>query len=478
MNTTFLSILPEVSLALFSFILLALGLVRSEKLHNNLGWVTAIGLTGILAAILIFYPIPTQAGLLWGGMLRQDSAAYLFRFLFLAAAALTALFVKTDESLSVRSEFYFLLVTSTLGMTLLSASADLIMLFLSVEITSIPLYVLAGSKLRSESSVEAGIKYFLFGAMSSAFLIYGLSLLYGTIGTTQLYGGDVVVKLAAAPRAILLVIAVFVLGGFAFKISAVPFHFWTPDVYEGAPSSIGGFLSTASKAAGFVALIRILSTLVGFQLGSVWMVLLMLMAVSSMFIGNLVAIQQKNLKRMIAYSSIAQAGYILVGVIAGGAEGITGAAYYLLAYLLTNLLVFAIIGRVVQQTGSSEFTAFAGLNRRSPTLALMMLVGVLSLAGIPPFAGFFAKVLVFGSAMNAGLAWLVIVGIVNSIIGLYYYLRVLKVMYLDEPAGEWKETTPPLGWSLGVAFCLVGVILLGIYLAPWFNWATIAAAGF
>jgi NADH-quinone oxidoreductase subunit N len=478
MNTTFLSILPEVSLAVFSFILLALGLVRSEKLQSNLGWVTAIGLTGILAATIIFYPIPSQASLLWGGMLREDSAAYLFRLLFLAAAALTALFVKTDECLSVRSEFYFLLVTSTLGMTLLSASADLIMLFLSVEITSIPLYVLAGSKLRFEGSVEAGIKYFLFGAMSSAFLIYGLSLLYGTIGTTQLYASDVALKLAAAPRAILLVIAVFVLGGFAFKISAVPFHFWTPDVYEGAPSSVGGFLSTASKAAGFVALIRILSALVGFQLGSVWMILLMVMAVSSMFIGNLVAIQQKNLKRMIAYSSIAQAGYILVGVIAGGADGISGAAYYLLAYLLTNLLVFAIIGRVIQQTGSSDFSAFAGLNRRAPGLALMLLVGLLSLGGIPPFAGFFAKVLVFGSAMSAGLAWLVIVGVINSIIGLYYYLRVLKVMYLDEPVGEWKETPLPWGWALGAGVCLLGVIILGVYLSPWFNWATLAAAGF
>lgn len=478
MNSMLLSILPEAALALFSFILLALGLFRSEKLRSNLGWVTAIGLIGILAGTILFYPMPGEAKLVWGGMLREDSATYLFRLLFLAAAALTALFVKTDETLNVRMEFYFLLVTSTLGMTLLAASADLIMLFLAVEITSIPLYVLAGSKLKSEASVEAGIKYFLFGAMSSAFMIYGLSLLYGALGTTQLYGGEAMTRLAALPKGILLVIAVFVLGGFAFKISAVPFHFWTPDVYEGAPSPVVGFLSTASKAAGFVALIRILAALVGFRFGSIWMILLIVISIASMFVGNLVAIQQKNLKRMIAYSSIAQAGYILIGLVAGSADGLTGTAYYLLAYLVTNLLVFAVIGRVEQKTGSSAFEAFAGLNRRSPALALMMLVGVLSLGGIPPFAGFFAKVLVFGAAVEAGLAWLVVIGVVNSIIGLFYYLRVLKVMYLDQPAGEWNETRAPAGWWVGVALCVAGVLVLGIYLAPWFHWASLAAAGF
>lgn len=478
MNSTLLSILPEAGLVLFSFILLGLGLVKNEKVRDNLGWITAIGLSGILAATLAFYPFPGEPKLIWGGLLREDSAGYLFRVLFLAAAALTALFVKTDETLSVRGEFYFLLVTSTLGMTLLAASADLIMLFLSIEITSIPLYVLAGSKLKNEASVEAGIKYFLFGAMSSAFMIYGLSLIYGALGTTQLYAAGAATQLATLPKGILLAAAVLVLGGFAFKISAVPFHFWTPDVYEGAPSPVAGFLSTASKAAGFVALIRVLSTLVEFQTGSIWYILLISASVVSMFVGNLVAIQQKNIKRMIAYSSIAQAGYILVGVVSGSAEGITAAAYYLLAYLVTNLLVFAIIGRVEQRTGESGFNAFAGLNRRSPALALLMLAGVLSLGGIPPFAGFFAKILVFGAAMQSGLAWLVIVGVVNSIIGLFYYLRVLKVMYLDEPAGEWKDSPVSAGWWIGVGLCVAGVMAFGIWLSPWFHWASLAAMGF
>lgn len=478
MSSTLISILPEIGLALFSFVLLGLGLSRKEAVQNSLSWITAIGLTILLGAVIFLYPIPSEPRLVWGGMLREDSAAYLFRILFLAAAALTSLFVRTDETIRMRTEFYFLLVTSTLGMVLLAASADLIMIFLSVEITSIPLYVLAGSKLKNDVSVEAGIKYFLFGAMSSAFMIYGLSLLYGALGTTQIYSMDTAAKYAAIPRGILLVAGIFVLSGFAFKISIVPFHFWTPDVYEGAPSPVAGFLSTASKAAGFVAMIRILVSVTTFQISSIWNILLLVGSVISMFIGNLVAIQQKNLKRMIAYSSIAQAGYILIGVVASSPEGISGAVYYLLAYLVTNLLVFAVIGRVEQRTGTTGFDAFAGLNRRSPALALLMLIGVLSLGGIPPFAGFFAKILVFGAAMQSGLAWLVIIGVVNSIIALFYYLRVLKVMYLNEPEVEWNEKPLSPGWSVAVGLCVTGVLVFGILLSPWFHWATLAAGGF
>jgi len=478
MNDMLTAILPELGLALLSFALLTLGMVHKGRVRESLGWVTAIGLTGILAATIIFYPIPTGPRLIFGGMLREDSAGYLFRILFLAAGVLTALFAETDETINVRAEFYFLMVTSVLGMTLLAASADLIMLFLSVEITSIPLYVMAGSKLKNEASVEAGIKYFVFGAMSSAFLIYGLSLFYGFLGTTQLYAVENAARLASLPFGIFLVAAIFVLGGFAFKISAVPFHFWTPDVYEGAPTPITGFLSTASKAAGFAALLRVIVALSGFQANSVWMILLIVMAIASMFIGNLVAIPQKNLKRMIAYSSIAQAGYILVGVVSGSVSGITGAVYYLLAYLVTNLLVFAVIGRVEQNSDQTESEAFAGLNRRSPALALIMLIGLLSLGGIPPFAGFFAKVLVFGAAVQANMAWLAIIGIVNSIIGLYYYLRVLKVMYLDEPVGSWNPAKKSIGWAAAVAVCVAGVLVIGVFLSPWFNWAVLAAGGF
>ena len=478
MNEMIMAILPELGLVLLALVLLSLGMVQKGRVNESLGWVTATGLTAIGIATMVIFPIPTQASLFWGGMLRTDSATYLFRILFISGAALTALFACTDNSIRPRAEFYFLLVTSTLGMSLLAASADLIMLFLSIEITSIPLYVLAGAKLKDERSVEAGIKYFLFGAMSSAILLYGLSLIYGFLGSTHLYSLDTATRIALIPLPVLVLATVMVFAGFAFKISAVPFHFWAPDVYEGAPSPVAGFLSTASKAAGFAALIRVLLSLFKVQPGSVSMNMLVVMAVASMFIGNLVAIPQKNLKRLIAYSSIAQAGYMLVGVASGSTLGVTGAVYYLMAYLVTNLLVFAVIGRVEQVTGEASFASFAGLSRRSPAMAFAMLIGLLSLGGIPPFAGFFAKVLVFGAAVQSGMAWLAVIGVVNSVIGLYYYLRILKVMYLDLPASEWNFSHAPAGWIIAMVICVLGIVVMGVLLSPWFGWAAQAAAGF
>jgi NADH-quinone oxidoreductase subunit N len=471
-----MAILPEISLVLLAFVLLFLGMLKNEKVSARLGWVTAVGVTVIIAATILFIPAPASARTIWGGALRDDSAAYLFRILFLVAAALTALFAQTEEGLRVRGEFYFLMLISTLGMCLVAASADLTMLFLSIETISIPLYVMAGAKLKNERSVEAGIKYFLFGAMSSAILLYGLSLLYGFMGTTRMYNPVGLEKITQLPVGVLIVAVIMILGGFAFKISAVPFHFWTPDVYEGAPSPVAGFLSTASKAAGFVALMRLLFTVLGFKIEAVGLPILIAIAVASMFLGNLAAIQQKNVKRMIAYSSIAQAGYILIGVVSGSEFGISGAAYYLLAYLVTNLLVFAVIGKVEQATGTSDFDGFAGLNRNHAGLALAMLVGLLSLGGIPPFAGFFVKVLVFGAAVQANMAWLAIIGIVNSIIGLYYYLRLLKVMYISEPTLAWNVAGRSIGWVLALILCVSAVLILGVLYAPLYSWV-IRAAG-
>ena len=297
--------------------------------------------------------------------------------------------------------------------------------------------------------------------MSSALMLYGFSLLYGFSGTARIYSMSTAISASQVPLVALILAAILVLAGFAFKISAVPFHFWAPDVYEGAPTPVAGFLSTVSKAAGFAALMRILLHIFGADTSNIWMILVAVMAAASMFIGNLLAIPQKNIKRMIAFSSIAQAGYILVGVAAGTTFGITGAVYYLMAYLVTNLAVFAIIGWVGKATGSDEIKAFAGLNRKSPGLALLMMISLLSLGGIPPFAGFFAKVLVFGAAIENGLVWLAILGILNSVIALYYYLRVMKTMYLDEPEGELHLSKPPVLWMVGLAICVLGIIILG-----------------
>jgi len=479
MNVTtsawFLAVLPEVALIVLAAVLILLGMLKRDRTNRVIGCVTAGGMLLIIGLAFLFSRPGAQGVLIWGGMLRQDSAVFLFRILFLAGGGLTAIFSCTENSIRRRPEFYILLVISTLGMSLMAAAADLIMLFLSIETASIPLYVMAGIKIKETRSVEAGLKYFLFGAMSSAILVYGFSLLYGFAGTTQIYDLASGVALQNVPLAALVIAIVFVLAGFAFKISAAPFHFWAPDVYEGAPTSVTGFLSTVSKAAGFAALMRILLILFAAEHAQVWQSLVAALAVASMFTGNLIAIPQKNIKRMLAYSSIAQAGYILVGLADASRLGYSGAIYYLLAYLATNLALFALVGWVEGHTGSDQISAFSGLHRRAPGLAFAMLIGLLSLGGIPPFAGFFAKLLVFGAVVEAGWAWLAVVGVLNSVIGLYYYLRVLKVMYMEDPLDPAPLKVQERLWLMGMLLCLVTIVVLGVILNPWFGFSSLAA---
>lgn len=472
-----MSLLPEIGLFLLAAVLLAIGLVKRPTWNEHLDWITAGGFVLIAVVAAIFTPAAAEPQLLWGGMIRVDAAGFFFRLVVLTGGALTAVFSRVDDSVSRNVEFYLLLVLSSIGLSLMAVSGSLIMLYLAVETASIPLYVLAGFKLKDERSVESGIKYFLFGGVSSSLMLYGFSLLYGFAGTTRIYGMKAAMDASQAPVAGVLLAGLLVLAGFTYKISAVPFHFWAPDVYEGSPASVAGYLSTVSKAVGFAALMRVFINAFGMQLTSPWMLVLAVVATGTMFNGNLLAIPQKNLKRLIAYSSIAQAGYILVGVAAGTSLGLSGAIYYLLSYLVTNLAVFAIIGWVEKTTGSTDLDAFSGLSRRSPGMALLMMMALLSLGGIPPFAGFFSKVLVFGAAVEAGMAWLAIVGILNSVVGLYYYLKVMKVMYLEQPAGEIQVQKFPVLWAIALAVCVIGVVLFGVIYAPWFGFITQAATG-
>lgn len=471
------SLIPETGLLVLAAALLVLVLIKIEKFYTHLDWITAAGFTLIAVLAFVFGRPAEEPKLLWGEMIRVDRAGYLLSLLVLVGGALTAVFAGTDETVGKKPEFYLLLTLSSIGLVLMGTSANLIMLYLAIETAAIPLYVLAGIKYREAGSVEAGIKYFLFGGFSSAIMLYGFSLLYGFSGTTRIYGLLDALQGNGTPLAATVLAAVMVLAGFAFKISAFPFHFWAPDVYQGSPTPVAGFLSTVSKAAGFIALARVLIHVLGVDPGNAWMVVVAVISAASMFIGNLLAIAQKNLKRMIAYSSIAQAGYILVGVASGTDFGFSGAIYYLVAYLVTNLAVFAIINWIEYMTGSSEISAFAGLNRREPTLALLLMIALLSLGGIPPLAGFFAKVLVFGAAMQNGMAWLAILGIINSVIALYYYLRVMKVMYVDQPAGSVKSGKLPMVWVVALGVCIFGVVLLGVVYSPWYNFISLAAAG-
>jgi len=412
-----------------------------------------------------------------GGMVRFDWLGFFFKLLFMFAGAATALLFVDNEKIGQRGEAYLLLLASLLGMNLMAVSADLIMLYLAIETTSIPLYILSGFMLDDSKSTEAGFKYLLFGALSSTIMLYGFSLVFGFTGTTNLYNLAGMLHAGVLAPISALGILTLILFGIGFKVSLVPFHFWAPDVYEGAPTPVSGFLSTASKAAGFAVLVRLF--FVAFpDFASSWTVVVAVLSAVTMTVGNLLTLQQTNIKRLLAYSSVAHAGYALIGVVAMSQLGAASVVFYLAAYIATNLLAFGIVMAFSRITGLEEIKDYAGLSRRSPLLGLMMLAAFLSLAGMPPFGGFVAKVFVFAAGVQAKYTWLVIVGIINSIIGVYYYLNVLKFVYLYRMPNEDEENHPvPLTrpYTIALVVLVLGVILIGTAFAPWFSWSNAAA---
>jgi NADH-quinone oxidoreductase subunit N len=471
-----LTILPEILLLALGILILSIDpfLKKATSQRAFLGWFTAIGLLVTLATSLIFAR-PAEPVLVFGGMLRFDWLGFAFKMFFLFAAGITSLFFKDMEALNRRAEIFFLLLAATLGMCLMASSADLVMLYLAIETTSIPLYLLAGFLKKDEKSTEAGFKYMLFGALTSAVLLYGFSLIFGFTGKTGLYDLS---RYFGTFNLVAVGITFLVLTGLAFKVSLFPFHFWAPDVYEGAPTPVAGFLSTASKAAGFAVLVRLFIAVFP-SLSSDWSLILAILATLTMTVGNLIALAQKNVKRLLAYSSIAHAGYAMIGVVAFTQLGFASVVFYLLGYVLTNLLAFGIVSLVGSAAGSDEASAYAGLSRRSPALGLAALVAFLSLAGMPPFVGFVAKFLVFSAAIEGGWVWLAIVGVLNSIVGLYYYLNVLKYIYLYRMENQ-DEEKHTIRISRTVAFALIilviGILVLGSLFGPWFGFATKAAA--
>ncbi len=473
--STLLAILPEILLVVLGAIVLVCDLVLPEERRDFLGWITATGLGLILVVSLLVARPGVEPRLVWGGMVRQDWLAFIFKMLFIFSAGITSLFSMGYERLGRRGEFYILLLASTLGMNMMASAADLIMLYLAIETTSIPLYVLAGFMTNEDKSTEAGFKYLLFGAMTSAVMLYGFSLLYGFAGTTNIYELAQGIAAGSLPAAALIGSLMLVLVGFGFKISAVPLHFWAPDVYEGAPTPVAGFLSTASKAAGFAVLLRVL--LVAFPNVSLqWGAVVAALSVATMTLGNLLALAQRNIKRMLAYSSIAHAGYALIGVVSISSLGVASVVLYLIAYIITNLAAFGVVAAFGRISGSDEIAAYAGLSRRAPGLALVMLVAFLSLAGMPPLGGFVVKFFVFAAAVNSNLIWLAVIGVLNSIVGLYYYMTVLKYVYLYRSEDEEKPLPITRSIRLALVVLTFGIILVGTLFAPWFSWASSAAA--
>ncbi len=475
----YLAILPEILVVVLALVVLAVDMLLPEERRGGLGWLTA---GGLVAIILVGIAVSMPGGeprLMWGGMLRHDWLGFAFKMTALFAAAATSLLSMDLARLGKRGEYYLLLLASTLGMMLMGSSADLIMLYLAIETTSIPLYVLAGFLTKDEKSTESGFKYLLFGAMTSAVMLYGFSLLYGFTGSTNLYELASLAQAGQIPVVAMFGSLLLVLVGFAFKISAVPLQFWAPDVYEGAPTPVAGFLSTASKAAGFAVLLRVLMAVFP-AIQPYWGAIVAALATATMTLGNFFALNQKNIKRLLAYSSIAHAGYALIGVAAisvpGSTLGATSVIFYLITYVVTNLAAFGAVAAVGRVTGSDEIASYAGLSRRSPWLALVLMVSLLSLSGMPPFGGFVVKFAVFAAAVESNLIWLAVLGVLNSIIGLYYYLTVLKVVYLYRSEEEGKPLPISGGYALGLLVLSLGIILIGTVFAPWFSFSSSAAA--
>jgi NADH-quinone oxidoreductase subunit N len=454
-------LLPQIFLFVWAILIFILDLAKKERKHN-LAYMALLGL--VVTVILVF---TSRKGELFGGMFLSDSFASFFHLIFLLTAFLTiASSVEVAKRFKAnQGEYFGLILLSMVGMMFLACAGELLTLYVSLELTTIPLFVLAAYRKDEVKSSEAGLKYLILGGVSSALLLYGISLIYGLTGTTYLGGvkNALIIRFLSGSDigAALVLGLVFIIAGLGFKLALVPFHMWVPDVYEGAPTPITAFLSVASKAAGIAAFLRIFfHSFLVFKVD--WVLLMAVLAALAMIIGNIIALLQGNIKRMLAYSSIAQIGYILLGVVAATSRGVASVAFYTFVYLFANMGAFIAAIAFANQTGSDQIEDYAGLSRRSPALAAMMAVFMLSLVGIPPLAGFVGKYYLFSAAIEQGYIWLVIVAVLTSVVSLYYYLGVVRQMYFRTSADESPVKSGGM-LKFALIICVIGVLLLGIY---------------
>ncbi|MBI4637416.1 MAG: NADH-quinone oxidoreductase subunit N [Candidatus Rokubacteria bacterium] len=450
----------ELGLGLLLLVVFCANLVARGENRRSLGWLATAGVLALACGSLALSPAPPALG----GMFVQDGLALFAKRLFLVAT-----FIGLLAGVSARSgvfarraaEYHLLIMASLLGMLVLASARDLILLFVAFELMSIPLYVLTGFVKREGVAVEAALKFFLVGSVSSAILAYGLSFVYGATGTTALGG---VAKVGVAGHPLLLLGLLLAFAGFGFKIAAFPFHMWVPDAYEAASTPFVAWLSVAPKAAGFVALFRVYFEGAGEGV-SAWAPIAAALAAVTIVAGNLMALPQQNTKRLLAYSGVAHIGYMLVGFAAASASGTAMVLFYLVAYVFGNMGAFLVVEALARSEGSEHAAALSGLAQRSPLLALAMLLFLLSLGGIPFVAGFWAKLYVFWAAAQQGLYWLVLLGAVLTVVALFYYLLLAKRMYIEPPERPERVRLAP-GLALAVILCALGVVLLGVYPKP------------
>ena len=463
MQTNFTLLLPEFLIAGLGFLVLGVDLfLPTERKNRITAAIAAVGMAAIFIFSFIF--LWDRQDRLYDGIYMVDRYALVFKGLFLAIGVLVVLMSVEYVGRKMRhpGEYYALIVFSVLGAVMMAASGELLTAYISLELLSFSLYILASMARGDKRSAEAGTKYIILGALSSAILLYGISILYPTLGTTDFRFMAATLSVNFSPSVI--VGLSMVLAGFGFKAAMVPFHMWAPDVYEGAPTPITAHLAVLSKAAIFALILRFFAEALFLSLDQ-WQITMAIFAALTMTVGNLVALAQRNIKRLLAYSSIGQVGFLLVGVVALNAAASNAVILHLVGYSFTTLAVFMVVIAVENHTGKEEITDMAGLASRSPLSAMVMTAALFSLAGLPIFAGFITKFYLFTAAAEADLLWLVGLAVLNSVISLYYYLNIVRQMYIEVPADASPMRVPRLTTVL-LLVTFAGTVLVGIYPGP------------
>jgi len=457
-------ILPELVLTATALLIIIAHLLR----RTDGSIVYYIALAGLVGTVYALTGKTGQNISAFDGMLSIDPFSLYFKIIIVLSTVVVTIMsrysaeVKSEPHLT--GEYYFLILSMAVGMMFMVGSSNLLMMYLTLEMTSLTSYIASGFTRTAKDSSEASLKYLLYGAFSSGVMLYGMSILYGLTGTLNISGINQVLMQGSVNSLALVVSSLFIMVGFGYKISAVPFHYWTPDVYEGAPVTITAFLSVASKAAGFAALVRLMMTVFAPAQESLALLFSILAGLTILY-GNLGAIPQTNIKRLLGYSSIGHAGYLLIGLAAFSYSGKEALLYYLLSYLFSTGGAFLVIVALSSYLKTDNINELAGLSQKSPVLAAGMLLSLLSLAGVPPLAGFFAKFYLLFAAIKGGLFWLALIGVLNVITSLYYYLKIVKVMYMDKPMNEISFHITPQQKAMQY-FSMFGILALGIYQAP------------
>ncbi|PYS30878.1 MAG: NADH-quinone oxidoreductase subunit N [Acidobacteria bacterium] len=468
------AILPAVVLSVFGIAVMVAEPFVTDRKKSKLGW---LAFSGTLAGMLALVPMADNGGQWYSNLWIVDDYNIFFNFIFLLIAAvtiLTSLDFLRRENMN-HAEFYALLLFATAGMLMMSGSNELMMIFLGLEILSIATYVMAGFRRTDLKSNESALKYFLLGSFSSAFFLYGVALIFGATGSTNLLAIKESIRSADIPMSLVYLSAALMLIALCFKVAVAPFHIWTPDVYEGAPTPVTGFMSVGPKAAGFAVLFRVFLTAFP-MIEDRWVSALWLVAALTMVLGNVIALVQPNIKRMLAYSSIAHAGYVAVALTSASNRGGSAALFYLLAYSLMNLGAFAVVTILSRSEDKKvQLTDYAGLGAKRPGLAAVLSLFLLSLAGVPGTAGFAGKFFIFRAAVESHLVWLAIIGVVTTVISFYYYLYVIVQMYMREPNEEFSDVRVAGSLKVALVVSAIGTLYLGILPTRVLDWTTTAA---